>query len=107
VAATPIAKATGRLNTDDIAKAARFPTRESAEQHRPIGDADGGEPFAFDDFGKLLRFEPNSWQSAEAPLAAFVAPPEPRCADCTGTTFRHASGCATLKARLAQRTSIA
>ncbi len=106
VAATPIAKATRYQNTTEVTKAARFPTRESAEQHRPIGDANGGEPFAFDDFGKLLRFEPNCWQSAEAPLLAFDAPPEPPCADCTGTTFRHAIGCVTLKARLAQRTSV-
>jgi hypothetical protein len=82
-AASPVAKVTHRMNTDDLRKAARFPTREAAEQAREL-DRDG-EPLGFDEnTGALCCLPPGRWQSAEAPPAEYACPPEIECTECHG-----------------------
>lgn len=103
VAARPVQIRTGYANTARVEEAARFPTRESAERHRPLGDANGGEAFAFsEEDGRLLCFPPNRWESAEATPVAYLCPPEPPCIECGGVMHKHnRSDCNTLREQVA------
>lgn len=95
VAASSVQKRTGYRNTSRLEEAARFTTREAAENARPLGDATGGQPYAHGEERdptkpppavryKLFCFKPNRWGSYEAPVAAYVSPPEPECSECGG-----------------------
>lgn len=75
-AASAAANVTQRLNTSDLRKAARFPTKEAAER------ACGMDYFS------------ERWRSAEAPPAQYECLPESECAECHGvcgsSTYGHA-----------------
>lgn len=98
VAASPIARSRGLRNTPRIEEAGRYPTREAAEDMRPLGDAGTGEAYSIKE-GKLLCFEPGQWKSDEAPEADYAYPPEPACPTCAGTlTEKHTTWeCQTLR----------